>query len=189
MERLFNFWREYIHIPKEVREFIESHAEVIHAGKNEYYIESIEVQHYWCFVLEGLVAGYGTNLSGKQIITWLSVGNSYFTGTKHPFTNRRDDIKIKFLEDSKIVQLPNHIVQFAQKEYLSVSELLHTLKQKKIADYEKRIEIFSQNTKIEQYQAFEVKYPNLLGRLTIDQICEFLNMDRSTYYEALKQTD
>ena len=96
MERLFEFWRAYISIPKEVREFIQAHAEVISASKND--IESIEVQHYWCFVLEGLVAGYGTNLSGKQIMTWISVGNQYFTGTRHPFSNRRNDIKIKFLE-------------------------------------------------------------------------------------------
>lgn len=130
MERLFEFWRQYMEISKEVRDLIASHAEVIHGQKNEYYIESIEVQQYWCFVLEGLVAGYRTNLAGKQIMAWLGVGNSYFTGTKHPFSNRRDDIKIKFLENSKIVQLPNHLVQFAQKEYPSVSELLHTLKQK-----------------------------------------------------------
>jgi hypothetical protein len=173
-------------IPKEVRDFIAANAEVICGQKNEYYIESIEVQHYWCFVLEGLVAGYRTNLAGKQIIAWLSVENSYFTGTKHPFSNRRDDIKIKFLENSKIVQLPNYFVQFAQKEYPSVSELLHTLKQKKLSDYEKRIEIFSQDSKIEQFLKFEEHYPKLPVRLSVGQICAFLNMDRSTYYEALK---
>lgn len=173
-------------IPKEVRDFIAANAEVIYGQKNEYYIESIEVQHYWCFVLEGLVAGYRTNLAGKQIMAWLSVGNSYFTGTKHPFSNRREDIKIKFLENSKIVQLPNHLVQFAQKEYPSVSELLHTLKQKKLLDYEKRIEIFGQNTKIERCLEFFDKYPNLIERLTVNQICEFLNVDKGTYYSALE---
>jgi hypothetical protein len=133
-----------------------------------------------------LVAGYRTNLAGKQIMAWLSVGNSYFTGTKHPFSNRREDIKIKFLENSKIVQLPNHLVQFAQKEYPSVSELLHTLKQKKLLDYEKRIEIFGQNTKIEQCLEFFDNYPDLIERLTVNQICEFLNLDKGTYYSALE---
>jgi len=173
-------------IPKEVRAFIAENAEVIYGQKNEYYIDTIEVQHYWCFVLEGLVAGFGTNLSGKQIIAWLSVENSYFTGTKHPFSNRRDDIKIKFLENSKIVQLPNHIVQFSQKEYPSVSELLHALKQKKLSDYEKRIEIFSQDTKIEQCRVFLENNPDLIKRLTVEQICEFLNVDKTTYYLALR---
>jgi signal-transduction protein with cAMP-binding, CBS, and nucleotidyltransferase domain len=186
MERLFSLGDKFGKISEEARNFIEEHALIIYPRKGEYYKHSLVSNPYWCFVLKGLVAGFVDNPSGTQNIIWASVPNEYFTGSRHPFTTKNKKVAIQFLTDSEIIQIPNHIIQFAQKKYPSFSELFHALKQKKIDDHEIMLEILRLDTKNEQYAAFRNKQKMLFQQLTVKQICQFLNIKRSTYYRALK---
>lgn len=186
MERLFTLGDEFGKIPEDARSFLKEHALIFNAKKGEYYKHSLVSSPYWCLVLKGLVAGFVDNPSGTQNIIWASVPNEYFTGSRHPFTAKNKKVAIQFLNDSEIIQIPNHIIQFAQKKYPSLSELFHALKQKKIDDHEIMLEILRLDTKNEQYAAFRKKQKTLFQHLTVNQICQFLNIKRSTYYRALE---
>lgn len=186
MERLFTFWRKYVTISPAARAFLKTHAEVKKFEKHAYFSRPFERHGYWCFVLEGLVAGYSIRDSGKRVIHWLVAPNHYFTGTKHSFSPHTEQHFIQFLHASKIVQVPISRLRYAQQHFPDVSELLQAMKQRKLIQKNQLLNIFKQGNNTQRYLAFRDTLPHLAEKLTVEQTLAYLDIGRTAYKIAHK---
>ncbi|WP_134090839.1 Crp/Fnr family transcriptional regulator [Olivibacter sp. XZL3] len=184
MERFFTFWRKYVTLNWDDKQFIRQHARVLTYSKNEYYIMKGEVKLRWCFVLEGTVAGLDIPPNTQETIYWVSTANDYFVGTKHPFSKRSNQLAIRFLENSSILEIPIFHLQDAQRTRPAFAELLHVLKQHKINQRTQLLKIM----KMKPHQRFDVSMqylPKQIHPLTMQQRLRFLNINKRTYYRSL----
>src|SRR5690606_1695616 len=129
-----------------------------------------KVPHDWyphlCIVLAGLVGGYQYNRSGKRSLRELVLPMDFFTGTEHTFSNRRRAVEFIALRETTLLQITVADAREAQALFQEVSGLCHVLKQRKILQLRKLVELYQEDDYYERYALFRELLPQLAATLT-----------------------
>lgn len=188
MQTFINFWATHLpHIPDAAIAFVEAYAKVMEYPLGVYLARAGDYWPYWNFVLEGAVMALRYDEDGSAEVPWLVTAGSYFTGTVHAFTERRDEVFIQALNDTRVVQLPNHRLQEAQQQYHTFSELINILKQRRLEQDALLDDVFRQTDGEARVAAFFDAYPRLAPQLPAQQVCAILQISSSTYQRAKQQ--
>lgn len=188
MNRLFDFWERYMPIPDDARRFLERHGRIRQYPKSTIFSSPDEPKYYWCFTLEGLVAGLHYAKEGKtSSFRWLSIPNSYFTGTEHVFTKRVGNVHIEFLKPTSLFMLHNEIATEGQRRFWCISELFHILKQHQINRLRKYALIFQQANHYQKYKLLVEELPEIVAHTTNEQRWHYLQISKGSYYKVKKR--
>ena len=187
MRFFFHFWTTHVRqITDAAIAFIETYAREVAYPPDTYIACAGDYWPYWNFLVEGAVMAVRYHEDGSAAVPWLVTEGTYFTGTVHAFTERRDDVFIQTLAYTRVVQLPNYRLQQAQRQYHSVSELINILKQRRLERDSLLDEVFRQTEGTARVAAFFDAYPRLAPRLTAQQVCAILKISESTYKRGKK---
>ncbi|MDX3912728.1 MULTISPECIES: cyclic nucleotide-binding domain-containing protein [Olivibacter] len=187
MQRLFDFWERYMRIPDDARLFLERHGIIKQFTKGAIFSQPDDARQYWCFVLEGLVAGNHYRADGQRIVRWLLVPYSYFTGTEHLYTKRSGNVHIEFLKSTALFMLRNEIAVEGQRRFWSISELFHILKQHQINRLRKYALIFQQPSHYQKYKLLVEELPEIVAQTTNEQRWHYLQISKGSYYKVKKR--
>ena len=187
MERLFTFWSHYMAIPEEARNFLEDHGIIKQFAKGTIFSQPDEARHYWCFVLEGLVASIYYLNNGQRVMRWLTIPFSYFTGTEHLFTKRAANVHIEFLKPTTLFMLHSNSALEGQQHFPSISELFHILKQHQLNRLRKYLIVFQQANHYQKYKLLMEELPEIVTHTSNEQRRHFLQMSRGSYYKIKKR--
>lgn len=187
MERLFTFWRKYAELTEEGKSYIIHHSVVLPFADNDIFAHHDEHKHYWCFIPEGLVAAYCRQGDGDSKIAWIAGPLDYFTGTRHPFTDKHDMVDIVCLQAGRLVMIPNSELIYAQQHFADVGELLQVLKQRKISQQDILLEIMRQKNMEQRCMTFFERCSAIALALSREQCCAFLQVSHSTYNRAKRK--
>jgi len=98
---------------------IEKNLQPILVKKNKYILSPIDNNDDVFFVVSGLVRGFIKD-DGKEITTWISLGNEFIGAIQHPDENVQPSIEyLQALENSELVPMPRI---FINKLYSSHQE-------------------------------------------------------------------
>ncbi|MGK6351580.1 Crp/Fnr family transcriptional regulator [Parapedobacter sp. DT-150] len=183
MERFYTYWKKHFQPEQAAWEYLQEHARVRSYATGSYFMLAKDVQPYWCFVLNGLVAALELLPGNKAAYAWVVDANRYFTGTRHLFTTHAPDFHIQFLRPTQLLLIPVAVMRQAQQHFMSVSELLHVLKQQRIKRQETMLLLALANT-VQRYALFRTLLPDLYAQLNEHQQIAFLHMSRSQFYRA-----
>lgn len=183
MERLFEFWRRYMDIPKEVEDFFKQHTEIKPYEKGSLISQPDRNVEIWSFVFQGLVAGVHYPETGGRQIRWFALPNHFFTSTTHLFTKNKAE-HIEVLKNSTILQIPRTVAQEGQQKYLAISEFFHILLQQRIKQYRNYIHLMQEENTKERYISFIETMPEIVAATTQEQHCQYLRMSNGSYYSA-----
>ncbi|MEH6305251.1 hypothetical protein RYH73_06330 [Olivibacter sp. CPCC 100613] len=188
MHRLFDFWERYMRIPDDARLFLENHGQIKQYRKSTIFSSPDEPKYYWCFTLEGLVAGLHYAKDGKKSsFRWLSIPNSYFTGTEHVFTRRAGSVYTTFLKDSTVFQLRADAASTAQRRYTAVSEFFHILKQHQLTRLRNHVLLLQTTDYYERYRILIEEMPDIVQHCDIGIQQEYAHLSRGTFYRVKKR--
>ena len=182
MQLFIHFWTTHVrHIPDAAIAFIQAYAREVTYPAGTQLTHAGDYWPYWNFVVEGAVMALRYAEDGTAEVPWLVTAGSYFTGTVHAFTERRDDVFIQTLADTRVVQLPNYRLQQAQQHYHTFSELINILKQRRLERDAQLDEVLRQTDGTARVAAFFDTYPRLAPQLSAQQACAILNISESTF--------
>ena len=188
MDNFIRFWTSRIsHLPDAAVAFVRAYTKVLVYPAGTYLSRAGDYWPYWNFVAEGAVMALRYEEDGSVMVPWLVTAGSYFTGTVHAFTERREEVFIQALVDTRVVQLPNYRLQEAQQLYHAFSELINILKQRRLEQDAVFDSLFRQPTGEARLMAFFDAYPRLAPQLPIQQVCAILQISSSTYQRAKQQ--
>lgn len=173
--------KKYLEFSQETKNFIKKYGKIKLANKNEYYTLHDQHAPYWCFILEGLVAGLSFDSNGNRTIHWIAQEGHYFTGNKHLFSDESCQQDIQFLSAGKILEIPIHHMRLAQNEFTEINELTHRFKQHKILQKDLIIDILKQKDLKLRYFKFMDEMGELASRLTIEQKRDFIQISEAHY--------
>lgn len=184
MDRMFNFLEGYRSLTSTSRDFLRMHGGITSYRKNDFYVLAYESKPYWCFVLGGLVSFEAHDMDLHIFIERIIIKNEFFSGSKHAFSPRADSVSIRFLEPTILFEISNVHFQYAVDQFTDIQQLYQILKQQQV----ERLKYFLRLNKIARVYRISYLYehfPELLGRLTVQQVCSLLGYTTNRqYYEA-----
>jgi len=186
MNRFFTYADYYTALSLEEKQFINTHARIRTYNRHDYYLLAGEAKTNWCFVLDGVVAGVRTNYEGDELLQWLSVKHQYFTGTKHPFSERSQGLQIQFLHPTELMELPYTYLREAQHQYPAFAELLQVLKEQKLKYFQTLAKILKLPARERLHKALDELH-NWITLLQVDECCSLLNISYPMYYDGLRK--
>ena len=182
MQPFIHFWTVHIpRIPEAAIAYVQAHAKVMTYPADTYLTRPGDYWPYWNFVLDGAAMALEYAEDGSAAVPWLVTAGGYFTGTVHAFTERHDEVFIKVLDETRVVQLPNHRLQEAQQLYHSFSELINILKQRRLEQDALLDAVYRQTDGTARVTALFDAYPRLAPQLPAQQVCAILKISESTY--------
>ncbi|GAA4790883.1 hypothetical protein GCM10023231_18480 [Olivibacter ginsenosidimutans] len=184
MNRFFTYAAQYCPLTKEEKQFINAHARTRTYNRHDYYLLAGEAKNNWCFVLDGAAAGVKTNDEGEESLQWLSVKHQYFTGTKHPFSERSHGLQVQFLHPTALMELPYTYLREAQHQYPAFAELLQVLKEQKLRYFQSLTKILKLPARERLHKALDELH-NWITPLQVDEVCSLLNISHPMYYNGL----
>lgn len=188
MHTFIHFWTNHVAgVPAPAIAFLQTYAKITTYPAGAHLMRPGDLWPYWNFVEEGAVMALRYHADGGVEPRWLVTAGTYFTGTVHAFTSRRDDVFIRCLLDTRVVQLPNYRLQEAQRLYHSVSELINILKQHRIEQDAVLDSVFRHVGGEARVAAFFDAYPRVVPQLSRDQLCAVLRVSPSTYQRAKRR--
>ncbi len=186
MKRLQDYLSGYVALPEEVINFLSQNGKIKHYKKEEYYIRENDIKHSSAFLLEGLLSYELLNKKMKIQIERIGTVNQYIEGTKHLYSRSSAEVAIRFLADSTVYEINNEILQEGIGRYPELNFLNHILKQQAL----NTIKVYIRIPKLDREERLAFLYakiPELIGKLTVDQMCSLLGYtDHRQYYAALK---
>lgn len=188
MDNFIRFWTSHVSpLPDAALAFVRVYSKVLVYPTGMYLARAGDYWPYWNFVAEGAVMALRYEEDGSVVVPWLVTAGSYFTGTVHAFTERREEVFIQALDDTRVVQLPNHRLQEAQQLYHAFSELINILKQRRLEQDGLLDRVFRQTEGEVRFTIFFDTYPRLAPQLPMQQVCAILQISSSTYQRAKQQ--
>jgi hypothetical protein len=184
MERMFDYFQKYHDLTDKARSFLETNGKIKHFKKNNYYKFPLQTIEKWNFVILGVVA-FITDTSMKETIERLYTTNSYFSGTKHAFSNTTLPCTIKFLRNTLIYEISNSNFQHAVNQFPDVKNIYLILKQQELIYYQQLILIL-RSPYIYRIKHLAELQPILYKELTINEKMFYLKIaNYNAYYKAL----
>lgn len=188
MHRLFDFWELYMRIPLDARLFLERHGQIKQYRKSTIFSSPDEPKYYWCFTLEGIAAGLHYSKDGRtSSFRWLSIPNSYFTGTEHAFTRRTGNVYTTFLKDTVVFQLHADVASTAQQHYPAVSEFFHILKQHQLTRLRNHILLLQTRDYYERYRILVEEMPEIINSCDVGIQQKYAHLSHGTFYRMKKR--
>lgn len=188
MDNFIQFWTSRIsHLPNAALAFVRAYAKVVVYPTGTYLVRAGDYWPYWNFVTAGAVVAMRYEEDGSVVVPWLVTKGSYFTGTVHAFTERRDEIFIQTLDDTRVIQLPNYRLQECQQLYHAFSELINILKQRRLEQDALLDEVYRQADGAARVMAFFEAYPRLAPKLPAQLVCAILQISDRTYKRGKQQ--
>lgn len=182
MQPFIYFWTTHVpHIPDAAIVYVQAHAKVMTYAAGTYLTRPGDYWPYWNFILDGAVIALEYAEDGSAAVPWLVTAGSYFTGTVHAFTERHDEVFIRALDETRVMQLPNYRLQEAQQQYHTFSELINILKQRRLEQDALLDAVYRQTEGVARVSAFFEAYPQLAVQLATPQICTILQVSERTY--------
>lgn len=161
------------------------HTKIIKGNRDQVYCREDESRPYWCYVLEGTVGAYETNLK-KPYIHWVATEGHYFTGTKHEYSFNSQALSIKFLSRSTLACIPLSHLQQLQDNCPSVHRFVSIIRQKKSDFFNKKGLIIVPDA-IDRYDKLQELMPDMCYTLNNKQLSQFLYIDPKTLYKSKKR--
>ncbi|MEN5435277.1 hypothetical protein ABE545_16705 [Sphingobacterium faecium] len=186
MKRLQDYLSGYTSLSEEAKTYLSQNGTIKFYKKDAYYLKENDIKHRTAFLLEGLLCYEFLNKKGKIQIERIGIVHQYIEGTKHPYSRSCAEVAIRFLYDSTVYEINNEPLQQGIKAYPELNYLNHILKQHAINTMKVYIRI--SNLDREERLAFlYTKIPELIGKLTVGQLCSLLGYtDHRQYYTALR---
>ncbi len=183
MDRLLSFWRKHFPVEEDALRYLQPHIRLRQFAAGDYFMFPGESRQYWCFVLSGATAGVQLLPDGRRCYPWVALPGRYFTGTAHPFTGRAAPLPVVFLKNTCVLMVPATHLRYAQQHFISVSELIHVLKEQRIQRQEVKLALLMLNT-TERYACFRQWLPDVAAALKEEEQIRFLHMSRSCFFTA-----
>lgn len=185
MKRLTEYLNKYGLLSEDLKVYLHRHGKLKSYSKGEYFVTQYDIQHSWCFLLEGL-AGYQTlDNKGNLKLERLCPVNHYFVGTKHIFSKSTNRTAIQFLQPSVVYIISNEDLKNGIRLFDELNEIYHIMKQHELDIRQ----IFLRTPNIPRQQRLAYIYdhlPEVKDKITVRQICSLLGFTNSRqYYEAL----
>ncbi|WP_158674065.1 Crp/Fnr family transcriptional regulator [Pedobacter sp. KBW01] len=101
---------------------VKKHAEPILIKKNKYILSPIDNNDYVFFVASGLVRGFVKD-EGKEITTWVSLGNEFIGAIQHPDEqNQQPSIEyLQALEKTEVVAMSNAFINKLYESHIETN--------------------------------------------------------------------
>lgn len=160
------------------------HTKIIKGNRGQVYCREDESRAYWCYVLEGTVGAYETNLK-KPYIHWVATEGHYFTGTKHEYSFNSQALSIQFLTRSTIACIPLSLLQQLQDKYPSAHHFVSIMRQKK-SDFFNKKGLLTIQDALHRYEKLHELMPDICYSLNNKQLSQFLYIDPKTLYQSKK---
>lgn len=185
MDRLTEYLNKYGVLSEDIKGYLHRHGKLKSYSKGEYFVTQYDIQHSWCFLLEGL-AGYQTldNKGGIKLERLCPV-NHYFVGTKHIYSKSTNRTAIQFLQASAVYIISNEDLKNGIRLFKELNEIYHILKQHELDIRQTFLRIRD----LPREQRLTYLFDHLSetrDQMTVRQLCSLLGYTNSRqYYEAL----
>ncbi|WP_139351022.1 hypothetical protein [Sphingobacterium sp. CZ-UAM] len=185
MKRFIQHLNAYFGIEDRCRDELIKYSILRKAKRGQIYCREDESRPYWCYVLDGMVGAYETQLR-KPYLHWIATEGHYFTGTKHEYSFSSQDLCIQFLSKTTLACIPLSILQELQDKYPSMHHFVSIMRQRKSDFFNKKGLIMAKDA-TDRYIKLKELMPTLWYNLNNKLMSEFLYIDPKTLYESKKR--
>ncbi|WP_167335404.1 Crp/Fnr family transcriptional regulator [Pedobacter kyungheensis] len=100
---------------------VKKHAAPILIKKNKYILSPIDNNDYVFFIASGLVRGFVKD-EGKEITTWVSLGNEFIGAIQHPEDIQQPSIEyLQALEKTEVVAMSNAFINKLYESHMETN--------------------------------------------------------------------
>ncbi len=155
--------------------------------KNDFYIQSGDIQQYNGFIVKGLVREYYTDEQGNERNIEFLVENQYacdypafIEQTPSPFT-------YQCLEPTVFVNLPVGHIDKAYENLPNFERYGRLAMEKALKRQQQRLISLLLHNAEQRYLLFIEQYPQLFQRISISHLCSYLGVERQTLTRIRKK--
>lgn len=183
MEEFFNYWKNYgLTLNDTDSQFIRTHGQVKKYKRREE-ISSLRTNaSLWNFILSGGFIIEQMDINGDTQHCILQLANDAFTTTLHPFTKRRISGAYRAIIPSDTLQLKNEHIVFLQQNSVVFSEILHIIKQRKLLQLEKIIQLRSIADPYSRFCFYQKEFRHLITLTPHLYQRQFLAISNGAFY-------
>lgn len=183
MEKLISFLKRQHAVSASLEAELRRGCRFTKKKKNEFLLFEGEVCHYAWYLQEGLVRCYYER-DEHEITTWFLEEDHVIVLFESLFRQKKSIFNIQALEDCELYGIRYEDILHVLETYPEARYIrtVVTDRYSKLKDI--RIRATSMRDPTDRYTYFIRHFPNLPGRLTLEQIASYLNISKSSVARA-----
>lgn len=183
MERFFKYVERHVRLDPPTKHFLKAYGQIQQFKAGDYFLRGGETKWYWCCVLSGMAAAVDQSARLGTIYRFVVQPCGYFTGTRHPFSQRDAGLFIQFLRPTTLYLLPLDSFRYAQEHLQPFGNFVQVLKQRRMLQQEAMIDLLGE-PKSGRYAALYKLLPEHYAALTDTERRRLIRVERSVYFRA-----
>lgn len=186
MEKVIAFLKQLYPVSGSMESELKSVLHFTERRKNEYLLLEGEISHYAWYLQKGLVRCY-YNREEREVTMWFMEEDNIIVLFKSLFGQKKSLFHLQALEDCELYAIHYHGLQILYRKYAEARQLHHLIAEhySNLKDF--KIRATNTLTPKERYRYFEKHFPHLLGRIKLEHIASYLDMDVRTLTRARKK--
>ncbi len=149
-------------------------------AKKQLFLQAGQICYSSAFVVKGLFKLYAIDTQGNEKIIQFNIENTFLSDCESYINKNPSDYSIKALENSEIIafkntDLENLCIQFPVFEKIG-RQVTHDI----LAYHKEHLKILLTMTPQERYEFLLTNRPNLLQRVSVTHLSQFLGLTRET---------
>lgn len=171
---------------KELEKFSEK-LTIIKIEKNDFYIQSGQIQKQGGFLVKGLIRAFHTDDFGNEKNIYFIPENEYTFHYASFMENKPSPLSFQCLEESTIVNFSTNHLQNTYNKIPKFEKYGRLIVETKLKIQQERLESLLFQNAEERYIDFTKHYSQLFNRISISQLCSYLGVERQTLTRIRKK--
>jgi CRP-like cAMP-binding protein len=186
MEQIFRVFNQYTHLSLDTIELLNRQLTFKKIKANEVLLKQGSTCKSMFFLQKGIVRGYYEK-DGKSVTNWFAVDNDIVTSLSSFIAQKPSYESIETLTDCELY----HISYPALQDIYKISPEMNTIGRLLTEQYyvilEERVIALQFYTAKERYDAFMLRYPQLLQKIPLGIIASYLGVTQSSLSRIRKK--
>ena len=188
MNRFVRYWERYgFDFGEEVITCLYKRASLYRFHKGDTVCSPAMPSRRSYFILSGAVQVQKQMPNGQLRPVDFILPYQSFTGTVHLYKRSYSGYGYTCMKHSDILQIDNLTLMELARQYRTISDILHILKQRVIDRQQLHIELLQQPDKYQQFVFLQQYMSHWCQILSSDMLADFLHISRSTYFNYKKR--
>ena len=173
------YFRNYGVVSPQVEKYIQKNFYFRQVKKSEHIIEAGQPNDKLFFVLKGVIRGY-IIMDGKEITTWINEENEIVGSIRNFGTEDASEEYLQALETTDLLILPTASIEHLYDKFPETNKIGRLIIEENYRDAEERAFICRLPHAEDRYRRFVHYRGNLVNRIPLKYIANYLNMNLET---------
>lgn len=179
LKKIGDYFRNYGEISSQVEKYIQRNFYFRQIKKLEHLIEAGQSNENLFFLLNGVIRGY-IIVDKKEITTWINEENEIVGTIRNFGLNEASEEYLQALETTEMLVMPYEAIEHLYEKYPETNKIGRLIIQENYRDAEERAFICRLPHAEDRYRRFINLRGNLVNRIPLKYIANYLNMNLET---------